>query len=41
MIDNGEIDRVLANLAEKGMAYEKDGATGYLRLNSVTIKTEC
>jgi len=27
MIDNGEIDRVLANLAEKGMAYEKDGAT--------------
>ena len=27
MIDNGEIDRVLANLTEKGMAYEKDGAT--------------
>ena len=27
MIDNGEIGRVLANLAEKGMAYEKDGAT--------------
>ena len=27
MIDNGEISRVLANLSEKGMAYEKDGAT--------------
>ena len=27
MIANGEINRVLKNLVEKGMAYEKDGAT--------------
>ena len=40
MIDNGEIDRVLANLAEKGMAYEKMEPLA-TSVEFVTIKTEC